>query len=360
MLLLSWAVFSGLIIFPGAQSFCILVPSPQQNFPRSSSSAGCKIFRSKHTTVLFDRNIDGERRHQPASRNNNRRSNPNPAIAINKRLVVLGKKKQWRELLEVAEKEQASLNNVNYATIMSQLGRIRSFNKSDPRFLTFLQALATMLEERGLPWIQARSASNIVHAIGKMDLRNPSTKRILEWISKPEVAAQFVEEGAPQAVSNVAWACATLDFESPKLFAEIESRSKWLVEEGNPQDVSNVALACAKLGVEAPELFAKIERQSKWLVEEGNTQDVANTAWAFAKLNVEAPDLFAEIERQSKWLVEKGNPQAVANTAWACATLGFEAPKLFAEIERRSKWLVEEGNSTGCGQHGLGMCNTWC
>ena len=78
--------------------------------------------------------------------------------------------------------------------------------KADPRFLAFLQALAAVIEERGLPWLGARSAANIVHAIGKMKLRNPSTKRILEWISKPEVAAHFVEEAEPQAVSNVAWA----------------------------------------------------------------------------------------------------------------------------------------------------------
>ena len=55
-------------------------------------------------------------------------------------------------------------------------------------------------------------------------------------------------------------------------FAEIEHRSKWLVEEGNPQDVANIAWACAKLGFEAPNLFAEIEHRSKWLVEEGSPQ----------------------------------------------------------------------------------------
>ena len=316
------------------------------------------------------RNTGGQRRHQQAttttttsrnrrpSTNQNRRSNPDPAFAINKRLVELGKEKQWDALLEVAEQKRANFDNVNYATVMSQLGRMRSFNKSDPRFLAFLQALATTIEEQGLPWIQARSASNIIHAIGKMKLKNPSTKRILEWISKREVAATFVMEGAPQNVSNVAWAFATLGFAAPQLFAEIDRQSKWLVKEGGPQEVANTAWACAKLGFEALSLFAEIERHSNWLVNNGDPQTVANTAWACATLGFAAPSLFAEIERQSEWFVNNGDLQEVANTAWACAKIGFGAPQLFAEIERRSEWLVSEGGPQACCQHGLGVCYT--
>ena len=346
LLLAVWAAFFTALVFPVAQSFVLVPPPPPQRtyYPHTTSAhrSGCPIYSSK--TALFVRNSNQWRR-QPESRDNHRRTNNfNPAVALNKRLVELGQKKQWRELLEVAEEEQASLNKVNYATIMNQLGRIRSFDRSDPRFLAFLQALAKRIEEQGLPWIQARQASNIVHAIGKMQLRNPSTERILEWISEPEVAASFVEKGNPHDIANVAWACAKLGLEAPNLFAEIERRSKWLVEEGNPQNVANVAWACAKLGLEAPNLFAEIELRSKWLVKGGKPQEVANTALACAKLELEAPNLFAEIECQSKWLVEEGNQQNVANTAWACAKLGVEAPNLFAEIEGRSKWLVGEGN----------------
>ena len=283
----------------------------------------------------------------------------NPAIAINKRLVALGKKGKWEDLLEIAMKEHKNFDAICYSTLMSQLARIQALDRKDLRLVVFLQALAVLMETRGLPWIQTRSAANIIHSIGKMKLRNPSTKRILEWIFKPKVAASFVKEGNPQAVANVAWACAKLGFEAPNLFAEIERRSEWLVEEGNPQNVANTAWACATLGFEAPNLFAEIERRSKWLVEEGNPQDVANTAWACATLGFEAPNLFAEIECRSKWLVEKGNPQNVANTAWACAELGYEAPELFAEIERSIQMAGRERESTGCCQYGLGMCKTW-
>jgi len=281
--------------------------------------------------------------HRRPSTNQNRLTSP---IAINKRLVELGKEKQWDALLEVADQERASFDHVNYATVMSQLGRMQSFNKEDPRFLAFLKDLAAIIEERGLPWVHARQAANIIHAIGKMKLlENSSAKRILEWISKREVAAKFAIEGDPQNVANVAWACATLGFAAPGLFAEIECRSEWLVKNGRPQEIANMVWACATLGSAAPSLFAEVDRQSEWLVAEGTPQAVANTAWACATTGCITRQLFAEIDRQAEWLVAEGNPQEVANTAWACATLGCEAPQLFAEIDRRSEWLIAQGNS---------------
>jgi len=270
------------------------------------------------------------------------RKGQSAAIAINKQLVELGRKKDWKGLLELAAKEQNNFNNVNCATVMSQLGRIRSFNKADPLFLAYLKALAKRIEERGLPWIKARQAGNIIHAIGKTKLNdNESAAKILDWISKPDTAAEFVEKGDPQAVAIVAWAFATLGFHAPHLFAEIDHRSKLLVEEGDTQSIANTAWACATLSFQAPNLFAEIDCQSEWLVKEGNPQEVANTAWACATLGFEAPRLFVEIDRHSEWLVEEGNPQNVANVILACATIGFDAPCLLAFIEGKSKQLVE-------------------
>ena len=112
------------------------------------------------TVVLFTGNQHPQPRR--SSRYQNKSSNSDPAIAIaienNKKIVALGKTGQWENLLEFAAKEFSSFNNVNCATLMSQLGRIRSFDKSDPRFLVFLQELAERIKDRGLPWIQAQGS----------------------------------------------------------------------------------------------------------------------------------------------------------------------------------------------------------
>ena len=110
------------------------------------------------TVALFAGNHDPQRRRSSRYQSKNSYSNPTVAIAIenNKKIVALGRNGQWEDLLEFATKEFSTFNNVNCATLMSQLGRIRSFDKSDPRFLAFLQELAEVIKERGLPWIQAR------------------------------------------------------------------------------------------------------------------------------------------------------------------------------------------------------------
>jgi hypothetical protein len=140
--------------------------------------------------------------------NNNKSARINPAIAINKKIVELGKKKQWKEILRLYEEEAADFNNVNYATIMSQLGRIHSLNRSHPVFLRFLDDLAKMMEQRGIQWIGVRQASNIIHAIGKMKLSNKSARRILDWMSMLENVQELLLKGEPQNISNVAWAFA--------------------------------------------------------------------------------------------------------------------------------------------------------
>ena len=90
------------------------------------------------------------------------------------------------------------------------------------------------------------------------------------------------------------------------------------------RNVANTAWACATLGVEAPKLFAEIERRSKWLVEEGNPQAVANTAWAFATLGYQASELFIELDRHADRLIENANLQDISNTCYAIASFGQE------------------------------------
>jgi hypothetical protein len=262
--------------------------------------------------------------------------------------VFLSKQRKWKEILNLYQNESKEFNNVNYATTMSQLlQRIRPLDRRDPLFLKFVDGLAAKVEVRGLEWIGVQGISNIAHEIGKMQLRTTSARRIVEFTSSTENAKIMVEEGNPQNVASVAWACVTLGFQSPRLFSEIERRASWLVEEGNPQNIANTAWAFATLGVQSPTLFSEIDRRAFWLVEEGNPQAVANTAWACATLDFQSPRLFSEIERRASWLAEDGKPQAVANTAWACATLDFQSPKLFSAIERRAYRLVEEGKSQG-------------
>jgi len=272
-----------------------------------------------------------------------------PFIAINKKLVELGKQQQWESLLEYAEQERRNFNNVNCATLLSQLSRIRSLDKNDPRFLGFLQGLAQKIQAQGLQWLDVRQVTNIVHAIGKMQIKNHSTKCILDWISEPETAFRFVndKETTPQGISNVAWACSVLNYPAPALFDEVNRRSRWLVQEGKPQNIANVAWACGNLGHQAPTLFAEIDLQADILLKNWNAQDISNVSWACARLDVPATSLFQEIENHhANRLVKGGTAQAISNTAWAFARAGHPAPRLVAEIDQRAKSVLENSTNT--------------
>ena len=97
------------------------------------------------TTVLF-RNERSSRHHAPAD---DARTRNNPAIAINKRLVALGKKKQWEELLIFAEQERRNFNNVNCATLMSQLGRIQSLDRIGSSLCRVSTSIGKTVEDAG-------------------------------------------------------------------------------------------------------------------------------------------------------------------------------------------------------------------
>ena len=327
------------------------------------------------------------------------------AIQRNQRIVFMGKKRQWEQILTLYKREGEDFNNVNLATTISQLQRIIKFNSngktmtSHPLFQEFMIGLAETIKHRGLEWIGIRELSNIVHAIGKMQLTTttncPAAKKIIQFTSQPhnaksictyglsqsisnicwsmaslgskedficffqqgleqqpQIFEDFISKSIPQGLSITAWSCATIGYESPAFFSHIERRAVWLVQNGNPQEISNTAWACSTLNIQyCPTLFTEIERSASWLVENGKQQAVANTIWSFANLGIKSPMLFQEIERRPSWLFEeedeegnnRNNPQTVTNTAWACATLGVKSPMLFAEIERHASWLVEHG-----------------
>eukprot|EP00978_Attheya_sp_CCMP212_P006812 scaffold15863_cov49-Attheya_sp.AAC.1 len=64
---------------------------------------------------------------------------------------------------------------VNYATTMSQLGRIRFVDRRDPLFRAFLDDYATNSgSAKGLRWLDAQGIGNIMHTMTKMNLKNES------------------------------------------------------------------------------------------------------------------------------------------------------------------------------------------
>ena len=65
---------------------------------------------------------------------------------INARIMALGKQHKWEDLLRVYREERTRFNDVNYATIMSQLAPIRHLDTRDATLLELLSDLPQQLK----------------------------------------------------------------------------------------------------------------------------------------------------------------------------------------------------------------------
>jgi hypothetical protein len=66
-----------------------------------------------------------------------------PARVRNQQIITF--KTNWKGILALFHKESKDFNNVNFATTMSQLGKIRSVDKRDPSFVKFVVDLANRI-----------------------------------------------------------------------------------------------------------------------------------------------------------------------------------------------------------------------
>lgn len=142
---------------------------------------------------------------------------------INKMILECGT--DWSTILDLVQAKGESFNNVNHATVMIRLRKARHMvNKSDPRFVAYLERLADLLESQGLDWIQTRPCSNILHAIATMGLhqRNVNAQRVLQWISTPDTVVSFVHRAKPDEIALVVWAFAKFGVVARILFDEVQ------------------------------------------------------------------------------------------------------------------------------------------
>ena len=138
----------------------------------------------------------------------------------------------------------------------------------------------------------------------------------------------------PQQLSNSAWACATLSYNSMPLLRSIESQALLKLDKFNSQDLTNTIWAYAKLGYKPKQLMAGIAREALSKLYDFNPQGLANTLWAFATLNHygdQYSDLLTGIATEAMTKIQNFNPQNLANSSWAYARLNYHPGDLLLE-----------------------------
>lgn len=206
--------------------------------------------------------------------------------AITKRLTSAT---HFQQLLEIIAESSAYFDEVNVATALHRLARLHC----------------------------TASGNNAAAVI----VNTEQFKLLLDAISK------LMPRFEAQAVSNTAWALATLGFvPEGDLMQGLALRATAIIRSFRPQATSNTLWAYAKLGVTPPEAFmAAAAQQLHADLYRSVPQDLSNSLWAFATLRWSPGKMFLNgVAVQALNCMPRFKPQEVANTLWAYATLGHD------------------------------------
>jgi len=178
--------------------------------------------------------------------------------------------------------------------------------------------------------LEARDSSNILWAFAKVNYNSPElfSSMALKIMSN-------LDEFNSQDLANTVWAYATLDQQTPDLFEAVSPVAINKLETFTPQAMANTVWAYATLSHRAPDLFEAIPTIAISKLDEFNPQNMANTVWAYAKLSHEAPELFEAVSATVINKLDSFNAHYLAKIVWAFAKLDHDSPKLFEAVSAR-------------------------
>jgi hypothetical protein len=266
---------------------------------------------------------------------------------VNARLVDFKKNKDAFKLLKFVAERSMFFNGVNFSTAWISLGHMneRRYDKikADKAFKEFLLKTTSKMMTNNREFYSVKQYSSIVHAVAKLGVPVEDCAVMLKAV---EFRGNWIiTQGAPQSVSDTAWAFAKLGFNSNDFFSIVEKEAERLVKAMQPQEVAKTVWAFAELGISAPTFFAAVEKRGPWIVGNGSPKEIADTAWAFARSRtfISPPmPFFAAVERVGEWMTNEGKGPDIAKTAWAFAELGLGGDVFFTAIQREGRRIIQD------------------
>jgi hypothetical protein len=94
-----------------------------------------------------------------------------------KKIATYGTQGNWTAILILFQEEGKYFDNINFATAVSKLAKIRTLKKQDTLFLQFLEAMEANLHN---PDKRPRCYANVAHGLAKLNLQDKDvTGRVL-------------------------------------------------------------------------------------------------------------------------------------------------------------------------------------
>eukprot|EP00928_Gymnodinium_smaydae_P067663 TRINITY_DN5066_c0_g1_i1.p1 TRINITY_DN5066_c0_g1~~TRINITY_DN5066_c0_g1_i1.p1 ORF type:complete len:445 (-),score=82.60 TRINITY_DN5066_c0_g1_i1:306-1592(-) len=246
--------------------------------------------------------------------------------AINSRLISVAKEGKLDALLEAVAEDLPQMNLVNLSTALHRLAKLTSKNA------------------RSLQFVKTHASFGLIVA---------AVRRQLAMRQPRDTVPQ------PQALSNAAWALATLEHVDVPLLELCASLSTRHVASFKPFELSSLlwafatfdALDPAACACAAP-LFQAASALLPAKMAEFSFRCLVMTVWAFATAGHHDEKLFASIAKQMARTAHTANRQDLGNAAWAFSHAGFYHDSLFAEsslkLERRDAASKRRRNPSEC------------
>lgn len=174
--------------------------------------------------------------------------------------------------------------------------------------------------------------SNMLWAVGVMRLDVEEETQFLNSLA--DAARNHASEHTPQALANIAWACAVLQWRNEDLLTSVRDSAITIINGFNPQDLSNIAWALGTISFLDTKFLDAMAPVAIPMLGACKPAELSNILWAFATAGCFNQEL---MERASDVVCEAPEAltsQAVSNVAWSCATLGHNDERLMGHIMR--------------------------
>ena len=117
-----------------------------------------------------------------------------------KEIEDLGRLKKWKQILEIYEHEGHEFSSGEYAKTLSNLKNAPSLDTRHPTLARLVDDLATLIEDKGLRWMGSRDLAWTIHALGKMNIKSRSAKKIVDFVTTNQTIAAIWKDGDPVCV----------------------------------------------------------------------------------------------------------------------------------------------------------------
>mmetsp|Transcript_16585 Transcript_16585/g.36693 ORF Transcript_16585/g.36693 Transcript_16585/m.36693 type:complete len:550 (-) Transcript_16585:172-1821(-) len=225
----------------------------------------------------------------------------------------------WKKLVRLSHQRVADVTVQGISNMLWAAGVLRVDVEQDAQFMAALAETASKHATEHTP----QALANIVWTCAVLQWRNVE---LLTQMRSAAVAS--IKEFNPQDLSNIAWALGTVRFLDSAFLQAMTKVAIPMLGACKPAELSNIVWACASAGYLNRELMERASDVVCAGPEAFTSQSVSNVAWSFATLGFNDERLMSSITRVAVAKMRWFSPSELSNLLWACATLNVGGPRV--------------------------------